>query len=545
MNDICDIKAINGSYWYKRENCWIVPLNLDNCFHLKKKLKYKFKFNLRQWANNVYKRQERKLGKLQIEGLGGTLLPFQNEGVQLINLFQGRAILGDEMGLGKTVQALAYAQLNKRFRPMLIVCPGLMKYKWADEVRHWIGETDITILEGRTPYPVHPSGIFIINYDILHYWERQLVHIPFELVVIDELHYLKNKGTKKSPVKRTNAALNITRNIRYRLGLTGTLSTGKVLDMFIPLKIINPYIFTNEWKYKHRYCGPKHNGFGWDFDGVSNAQELHNILKEKILIRRLKKDVLKDLPDKQYSLTQFDIDGRGDYDMAEQRYLTFLENMVEGKVKRYLQQFYDDKIGCVTIDHVKLDAMKKQATEKANALTQMEHLRQLCVNGKLDQCIAWIAEFLESGEKLCVFGIHKPFVRKIYEHFKSKALLIAGGTSAKQKAQIEKQFQTNKKYRLLVGNVKAAGIGLTLTAASHIALFEFPWNPDELAQAIDRVHRITQDKKVMVHLLVSRDTVERRMLKTLYGKQQTSDLVLDGGVRETTLELQTIINRIA
>ena len=173
----------------------------------------------------------------------------------------------------------------------------------------------------------------------------------------------------------------------------------------------------------------------------------------------------------------------------------------------------------------------EEAAEKASAavtLTAIEKLKQLAVQAKLDHALNWIADFLDSDEKLVVFAVHKFVIDAIMERFKNVAVKLDGSVSGTDRQLVVDKFQDDAKTRLFVGNIKAAGIGITLTAASNVAFLEFPWTPGDLSQGEDRCHRIGQKFTVNVYYLLAQNTIEETIALLLDEKRKVLDKVLDG-----------------
>lgn len=446
-------------------------------------------------------------------GIKCELFPFQKDGVAFLHSRKGRALIGDEMGLGKTIQALAYLQLHREHRPAVIVCPASLKLNWAKEIRDTMNPCPgIQILEGRTPYRINKE-IIIINYDILQYWVQALLSISPKIIIADECHAFKNNDAL-----RTKAVKLLAKPVPHFIALSGTPIVNRPIEIYNAISIINPSVVPGFWKYAQRYCGAKHNGFGWDFSGASNTDELHKILTDSIMIRRKKADVLKDLPDKLYSFVPMTLSNIQEYDA------------IERDVIGYLRQ-----------------AKGEEAADRASnaeIMVQMEMLKQAAVRGKLNAAIEWIGEFLESGEKLVIFAIHKFVIDRLMEKFGTIAVKIDGSTSMTDRNTAVERFQKDDKIRVIFGNMQAMGVGLTLTAASNVGILELPWTPGELKQAEDRCHRIGQKFTVGIHMLLAVGTIEEDIARLLDKKRKVLDAVLDGIETKSESLLSELMNSL-
>lgn len=448
-----------------------------------------------------------------IPGLKRTLFPYQMEGVSYIESKQGRALIGDEMGLGKTIQALAWLQLHPEKRPAIILCPAHLKLNWAKEIQMTLSDNlNTQILQGNKPYPI-TGEIVIINYDILKNWVEELQKIKAKVLIFDEAHYIKSNSAL-----RTKATKKLAKEIPHRIALTGTPIVNRPIEGFNIAQVINKAVFPNFMSYARRYCNAYHNGFGWDFSGSANKEELHQKLTETIMIRRKKADVLPDLPSKLYSYIPMEICNATEYKRAEADFIAFLA-----------------------------ETKGKKAAEKASQaehLVRIEALKQLAVQGKIKQAIQWIRDFLDTnGQKLVVFGVHKTVVDALMKEFASEAVKVDGSVSATKRDEAVVAFQEDPNVKLFVGNIQAAGTGLTLTAASAVAFLELPWTIGELAQAEDRCHRIGQKDAVNVYYLLADNTIEMEIAQLLDEKKAVLNAVLDGKKVEETELLEVLIKK--
>lgn len=528
-----NIRTLEGREWHPVSKFWSAKLSINNVEALER---WGF---LTEAVRSYIKSRESGRSTNSVQGLKGTLFPFQLEGVHFINKNNGSGLIADEMGLGKTVQAIAWLHAHPEERPAVIVCPASLKLNWENEIIKW---TNIVphVISGTTPYKL-PGNVYIINYDILPKWLPTLQKSFIKTIILDEAHYIKN-----SQANRTKAVLSLAKTTINRIVLTGTPIESRPSEMFNLIKIVDPHMFGDKWKYMMQYCDAKHNGFGWDFSGASNIPELHKMLTSTIMIRRKKIDVLKDLPDKLYSFVPIALDNRKEYDSAERDFIEYVKKGVELKARKIINAaFTEEFIGIGTINDHKLKELQDEVglkAEEGGVLYQIEILKQLAANGKLKQTIEWIDNFLESGEKLVIFAHHEFVINALMEHYSKIAVKIDGTVSILNRQIAVNSFQNDKKVKLFIGNLKAAGVGLTLTAASNVALIEYPWTPGELNQAIDRCHRIGQKNTVNVHYLYGIRTIEEKITNLLHSKQKVVDSVLDGKLSENYNLLNELVS---
>ena len=496
---ILKIKKLPGAYFDKTKKKW-------SCSCIKNNAE-----QLRSWGFQIKEPEEQiKVTPVEVPGLKKELLPFQKEGVGFIELKKGRALIADEMGLGKTVQALAWIHLHPENRPVVIIVPASVKLNWYKEIKEWLPEQDVSVLFGKTPDPTLLSkNINIINYDIVSAWSKYLN--PFTLI-LDESHYIKSKKAK-----RTKSVMNLAKDTPFVLALTGTPIVNRPMEFFNTINLIAPNMFSY-WQFANRYCDAKHTRFGWNTDGARNKKELHRILTETIMIRRKKKEVLPELPDKRRVVVSMEGDNMIEYKRAESDFITWL------KVK---------------------DRKAADRATNAESLVKIEYLKQLSLEGKINNCVAWIKDFLESGEKLVVFCTHKKTMQRLREEFPKNHVHIDGSVNTQERQNVVDKFQTDPRIKLFFGNIKAAGIGITLTTASNTCFVELGWTPGEHDQAEDRVHRIGQESdSVTAWYLINEKTIDNLIMTMLDKKRKVVDQVLDGKTTKENYLLTELLNNL-
>lgn len=521
-----------------------VPLTYKNVQALQE-WKFLFSKTLRDWERETRHELEAKRVKIKsIRGLNATLRLFQARGVEFIDEVDGRALIADDPGLGKTVQALAWCQLHVKERPVLIICPSNIKINWQREIEDKISVTNIQIIEGRTPYKI--TGEFVvINYDILHWWIQTIKEYNFAVLIADEAHYIRN-----SKSKRTGAFKRIAKYFDIIIAMTGTPIENYPIEIFNIVNILNPKIFPNYYDFTKRFCDGKNDAYGRNVKGVSNPQELYQILTKTVMIRRKKSEVLKELPPKQIVVLPLEITNKSEYMKAELQFLEFLSQKfltdlekdgIEKELKAYAKQNDIEING--DLDNTDLAAIHDKKIEKAKnapVLVQMAALKQLAVKGKMKAMIEWIEDFLESEEKLVVFTLNKEPIDTLLKHFPD-AVSLEGKTSKKNRQLAIDRFQTDSTCKLFVLNMDAGGIGLTLTAASNVLMAQYPWTPGKFVQAADRVHRMTQTKQVTIWNPVAARTIEEKIIKILAAKEKIVSDVLDGGHYDASAMASEII----
>lgn len=264
--------------------------------------------------------------------------------------------------------------------------------------------------------------------------------------------------------------------------------------------------------YGSKNCRPRKTPWGWDFSGASNLDILHSTLSRQLMIRRLKRDVLKDLPDKMRSVVPVEISDRKEYDHAKNDFVGWLKARQADRV---------------------------QSALRAQQMTQIGYLLRLTARLKLRAVVDWLNCWLEeSDEKIVVFAVHVKMIEALDRRLNGgKHVVVDGSVSGRLRKAACDQFQRDSKTRVLIGNIKAAGVGLNLTASSTVAFAELPWTPGLVSQAEDRCHRIGSKGTVWVHFLVAAGTIEERLCRAIQEKQQVIRATLDGGAEEDDLSI--------
>ncbi|BES91962.1 Hypothetical protein NTJ_04770 [Nesidiocoris tenuis] len=403
-----------------------------------------------------------------------TLFPFQKEGVQFAISRNGRCLIADEMGLGKTVQALAVADYYHQDWPILIVCPSSMRFQWQEEVLKYLKKIPsygiIVVTKGNTI--IENPKVVIISYDLVHKLKEILKQLKFNFVICDECHSIKEKKSN-----RTQGVLEMTKKARRVLLLSGTPLLSRPKDMFPQLQAIAPSLFPDQRKYEVRYCDGKETKFGWNATGSSNLLELKTILQHKVMIRRLKVEVLDQLPQKTRMKLSLNRIGKICTDSA--------------KMRNFEQIMTQDRLN--------------KREQRSTLLTYYAETGK----AKIPAICSYLKELLKQNKKFLVFAHHKEVldaISNLLEETETHYIRIDGSVHSEDRKNVADQFQENEKFRVAVLSITAASTGLTLTAAQLVVFAELFWNPAQLLQAEDRAHRIGQQSTVMVQYLLADGT---------------------------------------
>jgi SNF2 family DNA or RNA helicase len=525
------VKTLSNRRWkpdHPGGKAWVAPLCVESYEAL---LEWGFSMDsaLLKWYKSL---EATGFTAIDVPGLGMELFPFQKVGVGFIESRQGRALIGDEMGLGKTAQALAYLQLHPKLRPAVVVCPASLKLNWQREAHMWLDNPVTHVLSGRKAEPglLPPKNdIFIINYDILDAWWETLLAEGVRAVIIDECHYIKN-----SKAKRTKASLKLARHSQVEsiIALSGTPIVNRPVEFFTTLNLLRRDLFPSFWRYAQEFCGARHNGFGWDFTGATKTNLLHEKVKP-LMIRRVKEDVLTELPPKRRQIVPVNLDNWDEYREEAQTLRDWIQEAIEAGVLDLEQ----------AREMMQADKSRKQSAG-AEALVLIEKLKQLCLKGKKKAACDWLHDYLETADKLVVFATHHATIDYLKEEMaRYNPVVIDGRVSMNKRQEAVDRFQADPECRLFLGNIRAAGVGLTLTASNATCFLELGWTPGEHDQAEDRVHRIGQTAdSVMAYYLIASGTIEEDIAQLLDKKRRVLDAVLDGKATEETSLLMELLN---
>lgn len=438
--------------------------------------------------------------------LGGTLRPFQVAGVRYL-LEQRRAFLADEQGLGKTIQALATLEADDAF-PAVVVCPASLKLTWEREAATWLPHRSRQVLEGRSGAVV-PADVTIVNYDIVDAHAERLARLGPRALVLDECHYVKNPRAKRTRgVRRLADAL---APGSLRLALSGTPVLNHPDELISQLRVLGRLEAFGSGARFHRL-----------FEGTAREERLHWHLRRHCFVRRLKKDVLPQLPEKERVVVPVELSNRAEYRRAEEDVVAWLREQ--------------------PLDLSTLEA-KVAAALRAERLAQLGALRRLAARGKLPAALGWIADFRHSGEPLVVFAHHVEVLEALVERFPD-ALHLLGGDSARAREQSVAAFQDPAGPDLLVASTGVAAQGLTLTRATQVAFLELEWTPALMDQAEDRLHRIGQRDAVTAWYLLAAHSIDEDVSRVLERKRGIVGAVTDGLADESEGTVEAVVREL-
>lgn len=438
-------------------------------------------------------------------------LDHQKEAVQKL-VENKKFILADDMGLGKTTSTII-AALETGAKKILIICPATLKINWKREIENY-SDRPIFISEGKQFSTEH--DFVIVNYDIMKNFhdpkkkdESLILMSKFDLVIIDEAHYIKN-----AQAQRTKLINDITKSVDRLWLLTGTPMTSRPIDYFNLLSLIDSPVAKNWMAYVIRYCAGFQFKVGprkiWNVQGASNLEELRD-RTAGLTLRRLKENVL-DLPDK----------------------------IITPVYLRLKSKVYEEVMGDYYNWYEKNPEESKSLTVQFTKLTKV---RQIIADEKISQTIEIAENIIEQDKKVIIFCNFTDSLNKITEHFGKAAVKLDGSMSKVERQFSVDQFQENDKVKVFVGNIKAAGVGITLTSAEVVIFNDLSFLPSDHAQSEDRAYRYGQKNNVLVYYPIFENTIEGIIYDILHNKKQVIATVM-GDNQNTADAAEEILKRI-
>ena len=422
-------------------------------------------------------------------------------------------ILADDMGLGKTTSTIISA-LETGAKKILIVCPASLKINWQREIENY-SDRSVYIAEGKKFST--ESDFVIINYDILKNFhdpkkkeESIILNSNFDLVIMDEAHMISNPQAQ-----RTKIVNDLCGKVERVWLLTGTPMTSRPMNYYNLLSLVESPVAANWMAYARRYC----NGFQfsvgkrkvWNVTGASNLDELRERTQSHIL-RRLKEDVL-DLPDKIITPVYLRLKSK-DYEELMGEYFNWYDNNSE-------------ESSSLTIQFGKLMKVRKVIAEE-----------------KVKSTIELAENIIEQGKKVIIFTNFTDTLRTIYDHFGKQAVYLDGSCSKPHRQKAVDDFQENDKIKVFVGNLKAAGVGITLTSAEAVIMNDLSFVPAEHAQAEDRSHRIGQKNSTSVYYPLFENTIEGVIYDILNRKKKIISTVMGDDIMDEASTIEEMLNMI-
>ena len=461
--------------------------------------------------------------------LEAALMPFQREGVRFGLRRGGRALIGDEMGLGKTVQAIALMAAYRPEWPALIVCPSSLREAWAAALGEWLGARADRVVVinsakegaglGAAAAPTY--DFVIVSYALISKLKAPLERARFRVVVLDESHYIKD-----GKALRTKDTLPLASRAARCLLLSGTPALARPKELFTQLGALFPGARLRSMReYGERYCQAGGGGGGGGcgmarqfglYDGASHLDELNRVLTACAMVRRLKADVLAQLPPKRRQQVFLSLDP------ADKKELACLSAGLDEARAAFARAAAASAASGG-------DTASVLRGEERRAVMDAYHRTALLKRAAVQR---YVDDLLAAGpDKFLIFAHHTDMLDAIsftLTRAKVRFMRIDGGVAAAKRQGLVDEFQSERDMRAAVLSISAAGVGLTLTGASVVIFAELSWTPGQVIQAEDRAHRIGQARAVNVYYLLLRGSVDDIIWATLQSKLDAVGGALDG-----------------
>lgn len=506
------IRQIPGRRFDGARKVWIVPTR--SRVDLERMIYQIQQFENINWVSGTTKKEEDiaydvpELPDLTIpHSLKIQPYPYQLKGIAR-GLELKRFMNCDEPRLGKTLQSIATINLANAF-PCLVICPSSLKINWQ---REWEKFTDkkAMVLTDKVRdtwtffYQTGMHQVFIVNYESLKKYFVQRIKKAegwtlrdvefrnsinlFKSVIIDESHRCKSASTQQAKFCK-----GICTGKEWVIELTGTPVVNRPKDLIPQLAILNRMDDFGGYKpFVNRYCSGQRE--------ASNLKELNFNLWKYCMFRREKSLVLTDLPDKIRQVNTCEITNRKEYMDAERDLIM------------YLQKYKD------------ADDEKIEKALRGEVMVRINILRQISARGKVRDVIEFVKDFRENGKKIILFCSLHEVVDQLKRYFPT-AVSVTGRESPDMKQRAVDAFQNNPKTDIIICSIKAAGVGLTLTASSNVAFVEFPWTYADCCQCEDRAHRIGQKDSVTCYYFLGRRTIDEKVYRIIQEKKNIANAV--------------------
>ena len=421
-----------------------------------------------------------------------------------------RFILADDMGLGKTTSTVI-ASLESGSKKILVICPASLKINWYREIQNYT-DRSISIVEGKK---WESADFVIVNYDIIKNFHDSenvensvIVKENFDLVIIDEAHYIQNKKAA-----RTQLCNDVANKIGKVWLLTGTPLTSRPINYFNLLELVDSPVAQNWMAYVRRYCDGFQFRAGnrkiWNVNGSSNLEELRDRTQHTIL-RRLKEEIL-DLPDK----------------IITPIYLNLKSDTYKALMGEYFDWYRNNE----------------ESKSLALQFSKLMKVRQIISQEKIKNTIEIANSSIDQEKKVIIFTNFTDTLNQFVDYFKKDCVYLDGSCSKNQRQEAVDRFQNDDKVKVFVGNLKAAGVGITLTAAEVVIMNDLSFVPSDHSQAEDRAYRIGQNKGVSIYYPIFENTIEGKIYDILSRKKNIFETVMGDNI-DTGTVAEEILNLI-
>ncbi len=460
------------------------------------------------------------INKLSIENaeypkLNATLRDYQKYGYKWLKYLTDNSLgacLADDMGLGKTLQAIALLSKvhEEKKKKSMVIMPKSLIYNWENEIKRFSPKLKVGIYYGinRDFSSLKKVDIILTTYGTIRNDIENLLEQKFDLLVLDESQNIKNINSQT-----TKAVLLL--NAKKRVALSGTPIENNLLELYSLFRFLNPEMFGSVQEFTNDYIVPIQK-----YSDTSTIEELRKKIYP-FLLRRVKKEVLADLPDKIEKLVYVDMNDehRRFYEERRKYYYSLLE-------KNTSSQGNFDKFFVL-----------QAINELRHIVSSPELESKKIISSKKEVLIENVIEAIENNHKVLVFVNYLSSIESICDSLKEnkiKYLKMTGQTKDRQ--NLVDKFQNDSRYKVFVMTLKTGGVGLNLVSADTIFIYDPWWNTTVENQAIDRAYRLGQDKTVFAYKMIMRNTIEEKILKL----QEIKNKLLDDLISEDNLSTKNL-----
>ncbi|XP_044484678.1 DNA annealing helicase and endonuclease ZRANB3 isoform X2 [Mangifera indica] len=499
------------------------------------------------------------IGKLP-KRLVDVLLPFQLEGVRFGLRRGGRCLIADEMGLGKTLQAIAIAACFMNEGSILVVCPAVLRLQWAEELEHWLPfclPADVHLVFGHENNPAHLTRfprVVVISYKMLHHLRKSMTAREWALLIVDESHHIRCSKRTSEP-EEVKAVLEVAAKVKRIVLLSGTPSLSRPYDIFHQINMLWPGLLgKNKYEFAKTYCDVKvvkgyHGRFIQDFSRGVRLEELNVLLKQTVMIRRLKQHVLVQLPPKRRQIIRLFLK-RSDMLLAKATVgmsngCAYEKDAAEDMSPEDLDE-PDDNSACSKsekLSHQELGVAKLSGFREWLSLHPLLAESDGAANSDLNV----------SSNKMIIFAHHHKVLDGVQEFLCEKEIgfvRIDGNTLPRDRQSAVLSFRSSNEVKIAIIGITAGGVGLDFSSAQSVVFLEMPLSPSLMLQAEDRAHRRGQTSAVNIYIFCAKDTVDeshwqrlnrtlRRVSSTTNGKYDAVQEIVVEGVSDLNISGKT------
>lgn len=528
---LAEVRSIPNRHYVAKDKQWIVPVTsltnetIDKINSLKEYFEFKITDEVasiilnRQKTNANFKYladlNDYENSDLDIElAKGVNLRGYQKAGIKYL-IESKNCVLGYEMRLGKSITAGAAIKHLNAF-PLIILTTASTKIHWKQEFESKLLISGAHIINGKTPYELPESKIYILNHAIVSYHKDNLLKLNAKSIIIDEIHNFGSKGSS-----RTKATIEITKQVPIKYGLTGTLFRNNIKELATILEVVGvmPRIASDSFSFLHSYTHAEHNGYGWTFKGGKNLVELNNrLVTSGSYLRKTQADVMKELPPVQVTVLPVTITNRKEYKSIEEGVTSTVTKVNDNLL------LFNEFLEQTSLEGRRLGLAKKQFNEDKRelinqVLKQITLLKECVGRGKVESAIEWLDTFLnETNEKVVVFAHHKTVQAELIKHFGNRACSILAEYNSEKRELERNKFNTSNDKRVIICSLMAASEGIDLSSANTVLHTEYWWNPAIMDQASARIKRVGKTDPLNIYYLSAIDSIDQYSEKIISEK---------------------------